>query len=172
MTLQCTVQFGARGLNSATGQLGTRLQNILLAANLDFTDGSGAGQVSKVFVRGQGLGGSQAQSVNTDLDLSGSLTDDLGNTVVFTQVKAIIVAVPSTNPGNLTVGPAPANGFTGPFSGTTPAIVLPGAEAGRFAVARFGATGWTVTAGTGDLLRIASAATSGTYNYDLVILGS
>ena len=172
MTLQCTVQFGARGINTVTGQLGSRVQNILLAANLDFTDGSGAGQVNKVYVRGQGLSGSQAQSVNTDIDLSGSLTDDLGNTVIFTQVKAIIVAVPSTNPGTLTIGPAPSNGFTGPFSGTTPAIVLPGGEAGRFAVARFGATGWTVTAATADLLRVASAATTGTYNYDLVILGS
>jgi hypothetical protein len=172
MTLQATVRFGVNGLNAAAGQLGTKSQLIALASNLDFTDGSGAGQANKIYVRGSAGTGTQAQSVNTDIDLSGSLTDDLGNSVVFTQIKAIIVAVPATNPGTLTVGPAASNGFTGPFSGTTPAIVLPATEAARFAVARYGATGWTVTAGTGDLLRIASAATAGTYLYDLVIIGT
>ena len=169
MTLALTLRFGANGFNSAAGQAGTKAQAIALAANLDFADGSGAGQANKVYVRGQSGLGTQIQSVNTDIDLSGSLTDDLGQSVVFTAIKGIYVRAGDSNPGILSIGPAAANGFVGPFSGTTPAIALP--AGGRFCVARFDAAGWAVTAGTGDLLRIASAAGAGTYTYDLVVVG-
>lgn len=171
MALQANVLFGVNGQYSLAGQLGTKLAQLGVNLNLAFLDGVGAGQVSKIYARKAGSLGSQVQSVNTDLDLSGSLVDDLGQTVVFTAVKAIVFGTDALNPGTLSLGPAPANGFAGPFSGTTPALVLPALCAGRVAFARFDATGWAVTAGTGDLLRIASAATAGTYNYDLAILG-
>jgi hypothetical protein len=165
MTLEATVSVGVKGNNSGVVDLGVRSRQIALAANLAFTDGSGAGQASKSFTDSA----SQAQSVNTDLDLAGALTGDDGATVTFTAIKAIVISAGAANPGNLSVGPAPANGVSGIFSGTTPAIVLkPGA---RFVLAVGDAAGYAITAATADLLRIASAATSGTYTYDICILG-
>lgn len=165
MTIAATVLMGIKGYNSAAVDLGNRVRDIALAGNLVFADGSGIGQVNKSYSDS----GSQIQSVNTDLDLSGALTGDDGASLVLTGVKALCIVAGSANPGNLTVGPAPSNGWTGPFSGTTPAIVLP--AGGRLCIARGDASGWPVTAGTGDLLRIASAATAGTYTYDIVLLG-
>jgi hypothetical protein len=143
------------------GQKAANVTKQLLAA---LSDGSGLNQVSKIYADNF----SQVQSVNTDLDLNPGLTGAFG-TVLFTTLKGIIVFADSTNPGNLILGNV-TNGIVAPFGAATHSqAVSPG---GVYANLNPSATGWTVTAGTQDLLRIASAATSGTYTGSVILLGT
>lgn len=133
-------------------------------ALLSFLSGSGAGQVNKIYSDSFSV----AQSVNTDLDLAGSLTGVYG-TVVFTAIKGIlVVAGTNTGLGNLVVGNV-TNGIVAPFGAATHSVAV--APGGIFAIANPSAAGFAITAGTADLLRIATAATAGTYTFDVVVIG-
>jgi hypothetical protein len=141
-----------------TGNLETKVNKLF-----QLVDGSGSGQVNKQYADSVSV----SQSTNTDIDLSGSLSQAFG-AVVFTAVKALLIVAGDSNPGNLTVFGG-TNPFLGPLSGTTPAVVLAAGQALLFT--KTDATGWAVTNATNDTLRVASAATSGTYTYDIVVLG-
>lgn len=134
------------------------------SALIQFLSGSGAGQVNKIYSDSFSV----AQSTNTDLDLSGSLTGVYG-TVVFTAIKGILI-VAGTNTGlsNLTVGNV-TNGIVAPFGAATHSIAI--APGGFFATANPSAAGFAITASTADLLRIATGATAGTYTFDVVVVG-
>lgn len=134
------------------------------SALIQFLSGSGAGQVNKIYSDSFSV----AQSVNTDLDLSGALTGVYG-TVVFTAIKGIlIVAGANTGLGNLVVGNV-TNGIVAPFGAATHSFAI--APGGFLATANPSAAGFAITAATADLLRIATAATAGTYTFDVVIVG-
>jgi hypothetical protein len=141
-----------------TGSLETKSNKLL-----QLLDGTGAGLVNKQYADSASV----AQSVNTDIDLSGALTQAFG-TVVFTAVKAILIVAGDANPGALTLFGG-TNPFLGPLTGTTPAVTL---EAGQvFVVTKTSAAGWAVTNASNDNFRVASAATAGTYTWDIVLLG-
>lgn len=99
-------------------------------------------------------------------DLSGSLTDAFGNTLSLTSVQCIIIRNLSTTVGeDLIVG-----------NGANPFATFVGASVQSFTIKEDGfiilwapKTGYTVTAGTGDILKIASAA--GTPSYELIVIG-
>lgn len=120
-----------------------------------FTAGAGAGQANYLY---EAKAVSIAASGNTTLDLSGGLLDVLGNSLVLTAVKGIYITADATNTNDVLIGPGASNPFTGPFGGTTPTVaVRPGGKAIFIAPS----TGWTVTAGTGDIIKIANSS-SGT----------
>ena len=141
-----------------TGSLETKVNKLL-----QLTDGSGASQVNKQYADSVSV----TQSTNTDIDLSGALSQAFG-TVVFTGVKVLAVVAGASNPGALTLFGG-TNPFLGPLAGTTPTVSLGAGEA--FLVTKTDATGWAVANGSTDTFRVASAATAGTYTYDIVILG-
>lgn len=110
-----------------------------------------------------------AASSNTDIDLAGSLADPLGAAVVFARIDAIIIKAAAGNTNNVVVGAAASNGFVGPFGASTHTIaVRPG---GILALYAGSSTGWTVTAGTGDLLRIANSGAGSSVACDVLIIG-
>jgi len=141
-----------------TGNLETKINKLL-----QLTDGSGATQISKQYADSA----SASQSTNTDIDLSGALSQAFG-TVVFTGVKVLCVVAGASNPGNLTLFGG-TNPFLGPLGGTTPTVTLAPGEV--FLVSKTDASGWAVANASTDTFRVASAATSGTYTWDIVILG-
>ncbi|WP_375414631.1 hypothetical protein [uncultured Bradyrhizobium sp.] len=94
-----------------------------------------------------------ASNTSENLDLTGTLTDSFGVVIAAVKVKAIEIHADKTNTTNLTIGGAASNGFKGPFNDITDAIVLGPDD--RFVISS--AVGWTVTAGTGDLLKVANA---------------
>lgn len=164
MPLEGKIALRTSFLESLAHDLGSKKYDPVRALQLDFLDGSGAGQANKLFVDSVSV----AQSVNTDLDLVGSALQGAFGTVSFTAIKGIIVIAGAANPGNLTVGNV-TNGIVAPFGAATHSIqVAPG---GLFAVANPSAAGWPVTGSTADLLRIASAAAAGTYTFDVIIIG-
>ena len=135
---------------------------------ISLTSGTSAGMADIVWCDQRTV----SSASNDDLDLSGVLTDAFGATVTAVELVALIVinapASGTANTTNLAIGGAtnPVVGFLG---GTTPTIgpVRPGSFVflGSSDAAGFGA----ITAGTGDILRIAnSAGAAATYQIALV----
>jgi len=147
-TLSATVSRA--GINSASG--------VSLDPAASYTDGTGAGQANKWYLNYRTL----AATTNDDLDLAGVLTDPFGSTLTFTAIKSIFVAIDYGSTAydgtkSLTIGPGSAsNFFAGPFAGTNPTQTFD-----KFFIACIGtAAGWTVTAATGDILRIRNPGAS------------
>lgn len=153
---EVSVQFKGEYISNAAGQY---LQATIANGSkgmpdpfITFAHGTGNGQVNewyygKITVSGGG---------NTEIDLSGVVTNPEGATIAFTKVKQILAiidygtGVAWDGSKVLRMGPAAANGFAGPFGGTTPYE--------EFDRVKYAAdyTGWTVTAGTGDKLNFAN----------------
>lgn len=167
MTVEATFSLGVNGQNSTASQLRPRASSIAASFGFQFSNGVGANQVSQSYTRERTA---MAASTNDDLDLNGTaLQEDSGANLALTGVKVLAIRANAANPGPITVGNAAANAFVGPMGAATHTVVIP--PGGSYSVARADAAGWVVTPGTGDILRIASAATAGTYAYDLVVLG-
>jgi len=128
------------------------------------TNGAGVNQADRIFADQRTVNA----STNDDLDLAGVLTDVFGATLTFARIKGMLISSNVANVQNFSVG-----GGTNPFinwiAGTTPTVVIrPG---GMFLLLAPDATGYAVTAGTGDILRIANGAGSA-ITYDIVLIGS
>lgn len=118
-----------------------------------WTNGTGANQINKVYENSRSI----TASSNDDLDLAGgALTDIEGAVITFTALKSIYIENTSATQ-TLTVGVG-SNPFVGVLGGTTPTMIIP--PLGIFHVENPSAAGWPVTAGTGDILRIANGAGS------------
>jgi hypothetical protein len=133
--------------------------------NVPIALGTASGQANRTYSAQRTIAGSGTDN----LDLAGSgLLDANGRALDFVRIKQIVVRAAITNAGSIQIGNAGANTFTGPFSAATGAINLTPGDV--FNVSRFDATGWAVTAGTADILRIANLVGS-TVSYDIVIVG-
>lgn len=131
-----------------------------------FTDGTGLDQVDRIYTEQRTL----TASATTTLDLAGSLADPFGATITFARIKAILVFAATANTNNVIMGATGANQFVGPFGDASDSIsTKPG---GTTVLIAPDATGWPVTAGTGDNLKFANSAGSTSVTYDLVILGA
>lgn len=130
---------------------------------INLVNGTAAGQANILFTDERTI----TTGANDDLDLNGVLTNAFGATVSAVEIVALLVInAPrsgAANTTNLTIGGG-TNPVTGFLGGTTPTIgpIRPGSFVflGSSDAAGFG----VVTAGTGDILRIAnSAGASATY---------
>ncbi len=128
---------------------------------ITFTSGTGSGQANEIFTDSRAISSGSSES----LDLAGGLTNAIGGTITFATIKAIIVESDTANTVDITVGNAASNGFTGPFGGATHTVAV---RPGGVAVFIAPKTGWTVTASTGDLLKVAAGAADITYRITLV----
>jgi len=107
-----------------------------------------------------------AASSTENLDLAGVLADVFGATVAAAKVKAIQIQADADNANNVVVFGAASNAFNGPLSGTTPKITL---EPGQ----HFQATsevGWTVTAGSADIILVANSGSGTPVVYRIALL--
>lgn len=126
---------------------------------ITFTNGAGASAANIIFADDRTLGASP-----DDLDLAGVLADLYGGTLTFVRVKAIYIK--NTGNASITVG---ADG-TNPWAtllNSTGTLTLPASA--WFVAATPDATGWAVTAGTGDILQV--SGTNG-QTYEIAILGA
>lgn len=110
---------------------------------------------------------------NDDLDLTALVTILFGGTVSinFAKVKAILIVNTSTSAGNeLLVGGAGAGqAFATPFNNNVSAKVGVGPDSPLLLVNK--KSGWAVTAGSGDILRLQNAGASAV-TYRIVIVGT
>ena len=126
--------------------------------------GTGSGQADLLFSDSFSV----AQSNSFDLDLAGTLVPAFGGTLTLVKCKAFGIFAGAANPGNLTVGRGATNGFPWISAVSAGVVIPPGGGCWWFAPQ----AGITVTAGTGDLINILAAATSGTYTYDVFLVGT
>ena len=149
---------GASDLSTASETFDTLL-------NWTFTDGDAADKMDALYVERRSL----AASGSEDLDLAGGITNTFGEVLTLTKVRMLIVRPNSTNLNTISVGGAAANGFAA-WSGATNHTVTVRAG-GTLMLLAPDATGYAVTAGTGDLLTIQNDGTNGV-SYDIYIGGS
>jgi hypothetical protein len=131
-----------------------------------YTTGTGAGAADRIWSDQRTI----AASGTDDLDLAGVLTGVFGSTVTFARIRAIVVAAASGNTNNVVIGAAAANGFaTWAGAATHTVNVRPG---GFFCIANTDATGYAVTGGTADILRIANSGAGTSVTYDIYLIGA
>lgn len=166
MAQNLTIDLQVKGRQSAANTLGGSTVDEFIAGFVgDLADGTGNNQASKVWRSTRQL----AASANESLDLAGVLTDALGAVITFATIKVILVFAKATNTNDVILGNAASNQFVGPFGAAAhTAAVRPGGAAAFFAPK----TGWTVTAGTGDLLKVLNGGGSTVVDYDIVIAGT
>lgn len=165
MPLTARVSAQIDATETATIDFGSKTSKIQAAVAVALANGTGASQADMIWSDERTL----AASANESLDLAASLVGAFGATLTFAKVKAILVTADAGNTNDVVVGNAASNQFVGPFgAGTHTVAVKPG---GVFLIAHPG-TGWTVTAGTGDLLRVANSAGTTGVTYRVVIVGT
>jgi hypothetical protein len=129
-----------------------------------FTDGAGADKIEAIFHDQRTL----AASTSEELDLAGGLTDGFGDTLTFTKIKAILVRAAAGNTNDVVVGGAASNAWETWCGAGDTVKVKPG---GILLMTAPDATGLAVTAGTGDLLKIANGSSGTSVTYDIIVLG-
>lgn len=137
-----------------------------IARTNQLASGTGANQADRIWAATRTI----AASGTDDLDLAGVLVDAVGTTLGFARIKGLYVAANAANTNNVLVGAAAANQFaTWLSAATTSLTVRPG---GAFFLFAPDATAYAVTAGTGDILRVANSAGGTSVTYDIVLIGS
>jgi hypothetical protein len=138
--------------------------NSFPALTRTITDGTGAAQCNKYYRSYRTLTAGSADN----LDLAGSLLDPFGNTLTFTGIKYIAIALisASANGTNKLVLGNATNPFVGPFSSAGTIDIFDSLE-----LYHPGASGWAVTAGTGDILKINNPGAA-SVTYCILIAGN
>lgn len=154
---------------AATGELGVGLATITDPLDKDYTlnlsSGVGANQASNIYHAERTL----TASATENLDLSGGLENGFGVSLVFTAVKALLIKASANNTNNVLVGGAASNAWATWVSDSSDVVVVrPG---GTLLVTAPNATGMAVTAGTGDILKVANSAGSTSVVYEIIVLG-
>lgn len=157
----------AYGELTAALDMGTGRAPQSLSRSLSLASGTGAGKADRIFSDRRTL----AASATEDLDLAGVLLDAFGSAITFARVKGLIIAAAAGNTNNVIVGAASSNPWATLLGATHTLTLRPGA----FVAVGTGvadATGYAVTASTGDLLKIANSAGSTSVTYDIHIIGA
>lgn len=161
-----TVSLGAsiRGVQAPADDLSVLRKEINIAPLLALVNGTGLGKADLVFTDTRPLAASASES----LDLAGSLTDSFGATLTFVKVKGLYVRASAGNTNDVVMGGAASNAFATMFGDPTDKVVL---KPGGF-ILLAADVGYTVAAGTGDLLKIANSGGTTGVNYDIAIIGA
>lgn len=163
MALTASIKIALAVLSTGSLDIERLTSQIDRTWKIDLTDGTGAGQANMLFSDTRTL----ASNTSESLDLAGGLTPAFGPAITFTKTKLILVAADPANTTNLTIGNV-TNGIVAPFGAATHSLLVP--PGGFVLIATPDNTAFGVTAGTGDLLKIANASGAAA-NYDVVILG-
>jgi hypothetical protein len=134
---------------------------------VELSTGTAAGQADKLYYAKRTI----APSANDDLDLAGVLLDAFGTAITFVRVKGLVVSAVAANTNNVIVGAAASAQWVTLLNATGTITLRPGSTFAAFAGVA-DATGWAVTATTGDLLRVTNGAAGTSVDYEIVIVGA
>ena len=159
-----TVSVSMRVTETSAQALGSASYSPTLALTAILAAGTGDNQADRYYEATTTL----AASASGNIDLAGSLTDAFGAALTFVKIRAILVTALAANTNDVLVGGVGTNAFIGPFgSNSQTQAVKPGGWWFVFAPK----TGWTVTAGTADLLKVANGGAGTSVTYTITILG-
>lgn len=160
-----TISASLTGTATSTFDLSTPTATFTHSSSVAaFTNGTGTGNVNQYWSNNATI----AASGTASLDLAGGLTDVYGDTITFTAIKGLIVTNESGNGAEIEVG-GNANAFSSWLGATTDSIKI--SDGGFLAFGVGDATGYAVTASTGDILDINNNDGSLTAEYSIVIIG-
>jgi Ca2+-binding RTX toxin-like protein len=135
-------------------------------AEYSWESGTGADQADLVFHDQRTL----AASATENIDLAGGLTDAYGATITFARIKALIVIAAAGNTNDVQVGGAASNAWATWVANSSDIVTVK--PDGILALVSPSATGYVVTAGTGDILKIVNSGAGTGVTYDIVLIGS
>ena len=156
--------------------ISTVVDDTIYREKQEFADGTSDEQVNRMFRDRVTL---SPASPTADYDLAGVLVDVFGQTLTFTKIRVIaVVNKGEPNTGhtawtpvtgtNVVVGDAASNPFSTLFDDDADGkIKIP--SGGMFAITA-PYDGWAVTAGTGDILRLALESASADADVDLIVI--
>jgi len=151
-----------RSILSNTVGLANAQASVETGTTRAIASGTGADQANRIYTE-------SAKSIAAayDVDLSGSLVDALGAAFILARLKLILVIAAVANTGNVIIGNDAASPILG-FGAITHTWAVP--PGGVFLAYAPDATGWPITAVTGDILQFTPSA--GTQVFDFALLGS
>lgn len=166
MNVNATVSAIVALIGAANGDLAVNQSHVAVNAQAEFTTGAGANQINEVFSDTRTL----ADSATENLDLNGTaLQNAFGTNIAFARVKFIFIKNKSATQV-LSVGGAASNQFINWVGDATDVVkIRPG---GFLLLVAVDATGYAVTASTGDLLKIANGNAGQAADYDVIIGGA
>jgi hypothetical protein len=168
-TLSVDLKASLAWLLSESLSLSTVSDNASLEYSKSLADGTGADLADLLWHAERTVGAGS----NDDLDLTALTKTIFGTAVVvnFTKVKAILVINTSSTSGQeLRIGGAGGGvAFSAPFNGDADAQIEVGADSCLLLSNK--KDGWTVTPGTGDVLRIANP-NAAAVTYKIAIIGT
>ena len=154
--------------SKAAADLTQAVSSMPLELLYDMTDGTGVNQARNIFSDTRTLASGAVEQLDLNQASTG-LINVFGNSVLFTKLRLILIAAAASNTVNLSVGPAATNGFLGPWNAAADRTKV-GPNGVLFLYAP-DVNGWTVTAGTGDLIEVVNAAGASS-TYSIVLIGS
>lgn len=164
-TLSSSIKLQVNGSLIGTSNLGSREYDLTYSKVVQFANGTDVNQANELWTDNRTLTASSAENI----DLAGVLVSPLGTSLAFTTIKAIIIYANAANTNQVLVGGAGSNTFINWVADATDIIKLhPG---GFICLTAPDATGYAVTASTGDLLKIANGSSGTSVNYDIIIIG-
>lgn len=165
MTISADISLVLSILNIPSSDLESPSSRLAQTLRNAFTNGSGAGQVNQMFSDTRTLASNTPESLDFN---AGGLLDVFGNALTLTKLKLLAMSADPTNTTSLTVGNV-TNGIVGFFGAATHSLLLnPGS---LLLITSPDAGGYTITAGTGDLLKV-SNGNGASANYNIVVLGA
>lgn len=167
MPLTSDLGITVSGTQTQAGDLSTPSDVLSWRRGVHLASGTGAGAADLRFTDTRTV----AASSSEDLDLAGVLADAFGSTLTFVKVKGLFISAAAANTNDVVVGNASSNAWAALLGATGTITLRPGATLGVMAGAA-DATGYTVTADTGDLLKVANSAGSTSVTYDIVVIGT
>jgi len=167
MALVSDLGVTVSGLLTRTADLSTPADSLSWRRGVHLESGTTAGKADLRFADTRTL----AASATEDLDLAGVLTDAFGSALTFVRVKGIVISASSANSNNVVVGAAASNQWATLLNATGTITLRPGATFAAMSGSA-DATGMAVTAGTGDLLKVANSGAGTSVSYDIVIIGA
>lgn len=168
MALSTTVGLNVVANIVNTLTLGGSTASLSSSFGTSFADGAAAGQANRSYWASRTLAASASES----LDFAASLVDPFGATITFARLKLLVISAAAANTNNVLVGGAVSNAVASLFSAVNDvAIVRPGSTLAWIAGAA-DATGYAITAGTGDLLQIANSGAGTSVTYTIIAIGT
>ena len=163
MALTTSLSAAISGTYTATAGRAQDDYPISLTHRQSFATGVAALQCDKVY--------DQERTVATSetLDLAGVLTDVFGAALTFVKIRAIMVEADAANVNDVVVGGAGSNAWVGPFGANTHTVAI---QPGDMWMMTAATTGWTVTPGSGDLLKVLNSSSGASVKYRIVIVGT
>lgn len=158
------IQVALSAILKGTADLGTPQAPVNLNKHVKITEGTDALDKADILWSDTRT---IAASGSENLDLAGVLATALGVTIAAAEITAIMVTADAANTNDVVLFGAGSNPFNGPLSGTTPKLTLGPGDVALITNRK----GWTVTAGTGDILLVANSSSGSSVNYSIVIIG-